>query len=122
MGFFVLERANYDNPNTVHIGGFHNNTHCTFSGIAFNEALTPQLYYKVIMEFIVSKILPIMYSDEINKETPLVTFQAVQFTGDELKSTHNPENYNGRGVLEGGLTYEQAQKYLRSQGNPSTQA
>lgn len=37
------------------------------------------------------------------------------FTGDELESIKDPKNYNGRGFIEGGLTLDQVNNYIRSQ-------
>lgn len=93
-----------------------------FFGVTFNDEPTPQLYYKIIMEFVVSEILPIIYPDEINKDNSHVIFQSVQFTADKLKSIYDPKNYKGWEGFESGLTYKQAQKYLHSQANPSSQS
>jgi hypothetical protein len=109
---FVLERAIYDRPDMIHISGFHGNTHCTFLGVTLNEAPSEDIFFNIIMDFFFNKILPIVYPDEIHSN---LTFKMIRFNGDELKASQNPETYNGRGVLNGGLNKEQIKLYIESQ-------
>ena len=121
---FCVERMKHEAPGVFYIGGFHGDTHYTFGQIKPGE-----VPHRAIIIFIITRIVPLFYPEILDgirdriKDEPeseiktegkglKLEWKLKQFEGEELKSTQDPQNYKGRGTIEGGLTREQIKELL----------
>lgn len=115
---FCVERMKYEPPGVFYIGGFHGNNHYTFEEIKQGEIPS-----KALINFIITRIVLLFYPEIFDgiedggkisggMKKLRIEWKLKQFEGEELKSTQDPQNYKGRGTIEGGLTEEQIKEFL----------